>query len=182
MRHHLVLAAVLLTSVGCDTAGFSDAYMSLDSAGKRRREHFFTDTENIYCFGKLASGVDDLTVSGTLRAEQIYDPRNGTPVDVDFYLGTEDQAPGAGKDITVAFLLEHDESDEPYTAGKFVCELGLDGEVVERLPFEIEFPTCPEAPIFTGAVCAGFVLQGAQCQGALADTCTCQEDGVWSCR
>ena len=180
MKRLVVSAVLLLTTASCDTAGFSEAYMSLDSAGRREREYFFTDTENIYCFGKLASGVDDLTVSGALRARQIYDPRSGTATDVDFYLGMEDQAPGAGEDISVSFLLER-ESEEPYPAGKFVCELALDGEVVESLPFEIRIPACPEAPIFSGAVCEGFVLQGARCAGALAGQCTCQEDGVWSC-
>ena len=181
MTRGCVLAALLLTTA-CDTAGFSDAYMALDSAGKREREHFFTDTEDIYCVGKLASGVDDLTVSATLRAQQIYSPKSGKPIDVDFYLGMEDQAPGAGKDITVSFLWERDEADQPYLAGKFLCELALDGEVVERLPFEIQFPACPEAPIFSGAVCVGFVLEGARCLGALSDSCTCEQDGVWSCR
>jgi hypothetical protein len=180
MRPFALIA--MLFATGCDTAGFSDAYMALDSAGKRQREYFFTDTENIYCVGKLASGVDDLTVSGTLRAQQIYDRRSGEPIDVDYYLGTEDQAPGAGEDITVSFLLEHDQSNDPYPAGKFVCELSLDGEVVERLPFEIKFPACPEAPVVSGAVCEGFVLQGARCPGALSDDCTCEDDGVWSCR
>lgn len=181
MRRSWLGGALLLTSA-CDTSGFRDAYMSLDSAGNRERTQFFTDTENIYCIGKLASGVDDLTVSATLRAEQIYDPHGGKPIDVDYYLGVEDTAPGKGKDITVAFLWEHPESDEPYPAGKFVCELSLDGEVAERLPFEIAFPACPEAPIASGGLCAGFVLESARCTGALGTPCTCGSDGVWSCR
>jgi hypothetical protein len=181
MRRALIGGSLLLTTA-CDTSGFRDAYMALDSEGNRERTRFFTDTENIYCVGKLASGVDDLTVSATLRAEQMYSPRDGKPYDVDYYLGVEDEAPGKGKDITVAFLLEHPNSDAPYPAGRFVCELALDGEVAERLPFEIAFPDCPEAPIVSGALCAGFVVEGARCTGALSTPCTCGSDGVWSCR
>ena len=173
--------ALLLTTLGCDTAGFSDAYMSLDPSGRREREHFYTDTESIYCFGKLASGVEDLTVSATVRAQRLYDPVSGEPREADLFLGTEDMAPGAGEEIEISFLLEH-EPDAPYPAGEFVCELALDGELVESLPFQIRFPACPEAPVFTGSVCAGFVLPGARCPGALSGSCTCQSDGVWSCR
>ena len=176
-------AALLTLSIaGCDTAGFKDAYMSLDSAGNRQRDGFFTDTEAIYCVGKLVSGVDDITVSAVLRAEQLYDSRTGEPSPVSFYLGTEDQAPGAGEDIIVSFQLERDEADAPYPAGKFVCELALDGRVEERLPFEIAYPTCPEAPIVTGATCRGFVLEGASCPGAFGDDCACTDQGLWQCR
>lgn len=178
----LVWSTLLLLSSGCDTAGFSDAYMSLDAAGRRHRSQFFTDTEDIYCVGKLASGVEDLTVSATLRATQLYDGRSGKPIDVDQYLGIEDQAPGTGSDITVSFLLERSDNDAPYPAGKFVCELALDGEVRERLPFEVAFPPCPEAPIVSGAACAGFVLEGSRCPGVSNQDCTCKSEGVWSCR
>lgn len=178
----LLWGALLLLTAGCDTAGFSDAYMSLDSSGKRKREHFFTDTEDIYCVAKVASGVEDVTVSGSLRATRIYDPRGGKPMAVDYYLGVEDLAPGAGSDITVSFKLAREDSDAPYLAGEFVCELAIDGEVRERVPFDVAFPDCPEAPIVNGALCGGFVLEGARCVGALKEDCICKEDGVWSCR
>lgn len=173
--------AVLLLATGCDTAGFRDAYMSLDSAGKRKREHFFTDTEKIFCIAKLASGVDDVTVSATLRAQELYDPRDGHAHDVDYRLAISDAAPGKGEDITVSFELEHADSDDPYVAGKFVCELAIDGEIKELLPFEVAFPDCPEAPIVSGGICAGFVLEGARCTGAFSTPCVCGTDGYWSC-
>ena len=182
MNQRRLWGVLLLLTAGCDTAGFSDAYMALDSSGKRKRDHFFTDTEDIYCVGKMASGVEDLTVSASLRATQIYDRRGGKPIDVDYYLGVEDLAPGAGSDITVSFKLERTDSDAPYLAGKFVCELAIDGEVRERVPFDVRFPECPEAPIVNDALCGGFVLEGARCGGALNDDCTCRQDGVWSCR
>jgi hypothetical protein len=175
------LGALLLLVMGCDTAGFKDAYMSLDSAGKREREHFYTDTDKIYCIGKFVSGVEDVTVSATLRAQQLYDARDGHAYDVDYRLAISDEAPGKGEDIIVSFELERPESDAPYAAGKFVCELAIDGEIKERLPFEVQFPGCPEAPIYGGGFCAGFVLEGARCTGALSTPCVCGSDGLWSC-
>jgi hypothetical protein len=174
------LAALLLLT-GCDTAGIRDAYMALDSEGNRERERFYTDTEAIFCIAKMASGVDDITVSARLLATQIYDPRDGAPIDVDYELAVSEEAPGRGEDITVSFELKRDDTDAPYAAGRFVCELALDGEVKERLPFEVALPDCPEAPIFTRGVCAGFVLEGARCAGALGGTCECS-DGLWSCK
>jgi hypothetical protein len=178
----LRVALLVLFATGCETSGFSDAYMALDSSGKREREYFFTDTEEIYCVGKLASGVDDLTVSVAIRAEQIYDPKTGAAQRVDYYLGTEDQAPGAGQNLIVSFKLEKSDTDAPYPAGRFVCEFSLDGELKERLPFEVRFPSCPEAPIVDGTICGGFVLEGARCNSAFSMPCTCGSDGVWQCR
>jgi hypothetical protein len=175
------LAALLLLTAGCDTSGFRDAYMSLDSSGDRKRERFFTDTETIYCIAEIASGVDDVTVSARLRAQQIYDPRDGRVTNVDYDLGISEEAPGQGEVITISFELERPDADGPYAAGRFVCELAIDGEVKERVPFEVAIPDCPAAPIFSGGVCAGFVLDGARCAGALGDECACGSDGLWSC-
>lgn len=175
------LAGLLLLVTGCDTSGIRDAYMALDSEGNRERERFFTDTESIFCIAKMASGVDDVTVSARLLAEQIYDPRDGRAIDVDYELAISEEAPGRGEDITVSFELKRDEADAPYAAGRFVCELALDGEVKERLPYEVAFPDCPEAPIFTRGICLGFVIEGSRCDGALGGSCVCGEDGHWSC-
>jgi len=178
--HPGVLAFSALLSIGCDTSGFRDAYMALDSNGDRKREYFYTDTEEIFCIGKLASGVADLTVASSLRATELYNSRDGTSTPVDAFLATEDQGPGKGKDITVSFELKRNNEDEPYPAGKFACELSLDGELAETLPFEIRYPDCPVAPIFSGAACAGFVLDRTTCVGALSTPCTCKGD-TWQC-
>jgi hypothetical protein len=175
------LAALLFATAGCDTSGFRDAYMALDSEGNRERERFFTDTEAIFCIAKMASGVDDVTVRARLLATTIYDPRDGTPKDVDHELAISEEAPGRGEDITVSFELKRDGTDAPYVAGRFVCELAIDGKVEERVKFEVALPDCPEAPIFSRGVCAGFVLEGARCAGALGGECECTE-GLWSCK
>ncbi|RYZ05480.1 MAG: hypothetical protein EOO73_19715 [Myxococcales bacterium] len=175
------LTAMLLLATGCDTSGFRDAYMALDSSGDRERERFFTDTEAIFCVGKLASGVNDVTVNAALRATHLYDPHDGQAIEVDYLLGVSEEAPGKGEDITVSFELEREAPEAPYTAGRFVCELSLDGELKEKIPFEVALPDCPAAPIFDGGVCAGFVLEGARCAGALKGPCVCESDGYWAC-
>jgi hypothetical protein len=175
------LGALLLLTTGCDTSGFRDAYMALDSAGKRKREHFYTDTDQIFCIGKFVRGVEDVTVSATLRAQQLYDPHDGHAYDVDYRLAISDEAPGKGEETVVSFELQRQDSDGPYAAGRFLCELAIDGEVEELLPFEVKFPDCPEAPIFGGGICAGFVLEGSRCMGALSTPCVCGTDGIWSC-
>jgi hypothetical protein len=176
-----MMTLLVLFATGCDTAGFTRAYLALDSAGNRKRERFFTDTESIFCVGEMASGVDDVTVTATLRASKLYDPRDGRPYDVNYVVGIGEEAPGKGEDITVSFGLEKPDDATPYAAGQFECELAIDGEVKERLPFEIVFPSCPQAPIRGGEICAGFVLDGAQCEGAEGDPCRCTEEGSWSC-
>lgn len=170
-----------LLATACDTSGIREAYMALDADGNRRRDHFFTDTERIFCVAKVASGVDDLTVRGVVRATQLFDRRDGDAIDVDYYLAFADEAPGAGEDITVSFELERADSKEPYVAGRFNCELSLDGKLQETLPFVVNF-ACPEAPLVTGTLCEGFVVQGTQCPGAFDETCECESTGAWSCR
>jgi hypothetical protein len=155
--------------------------MALDSGGKRERERFFTDTEGIFCIAKMASGVDDVTVNARLLAEQLYDSRDGRATNVDYELAVSEEAPGKGKDIMVSFEWKRLDPDEPYAAGRFVCELSLDGEVQERVPFEVALPACPAAPIFSGRICAGFVLDGSRCPGALGVPCVCDSEGLWSC-
>ncbi len=182
MKKRAGLAALVLLLTACDTSGVRDAYMSLDSAGKRKRERFFTDTEAIFCIAEVASGVEDLTVSATLHAQQLYDPRSGEALNVDYYLGVDDEAPGKGENTIVSFEIKRDDEEAPFTAGKFVCEIALDGEVKERLPYEVVFPPCPEAPIYDGSRCEGFVIEGSRCHGALDVPCTCGRDGVWSCQ
>jgi hypothetical protein len=179
MRALLLGLLAILTS--CDSWGIREAYMALDSEGSRRRERFFTDTEEIFCIARMASGVEDLTLTATLRAQQVFDPRDGGAIDVDWYLAFEDEAPGAAEDVTVSIELERDDSDVPYLAGNFTCELSLQGELQEIVPFTVDF-ACPQAPITSGAPCAGFVIEGTTCPGAFQEICDCGSDGVWSCQ
>lgn len=177
----VALPLLCLAVSSCNTAGFKEAFMSLDSSGNRRREHFFTDTEEIHCIGKMASGRKDVTVEGVLTAQQLWDPRVESFRDVDAYVTSEEIAPGAGKDIVVDFHFKRKNDEDPYLPGKYTCELSIDGEVEEVVPFDIAFPECPTAPIHPGDRCAGFVLPRSVCPGAVKQPCKCGESGAWEC-
>lgn len=171
----------LLALSSCRSAGIKRAYMSLDSDGSRKRDVFFTDTENIFCVAEIANGRKDLTVGGAWRSTSFYSPIDGTPRQANAVLGIGEEAPGAGEDVKVFFRLELPD-DTPYPAGTFVCDLSLDGEVEESLDFEIRFPACPAAPLVSGLVCRDFVVDGSTCPGALSGTtCTCTDSGIWEC-
>jgi hypothetical protein len=176
------LLLLCLTLTGCKTAGFKETFMALDSAGDRRREHFFVDTEEIHCVGKMASGVNDVTVTGVLRAQQLWDPGARKMRQVDAFMASEEIAPGAGKDITVAFKMKPTTEGSPYQAGDYTCELSIDGELEATVPFDISFPECPAAPVVSGGLCEGFVLPGSKCPSAFKTECVCAESGNWECR
>jgi len=80
----------------------------------------------------------------------------------------------------------------PYPVGSFKCEVQIDGVLQPEQPeFLIEYPppvtvngvteVCPVAPPVTGIICAGWVPQGAKCDGFNeGEICTCQGAG-WNC-
>ena len=76
----------------------------------------------------------------------------------------------------------------PYPIGNYTCEVDINGEEAGVTPFSIEFPPmnpdgteCPLVPPVNAAVCAGWVMQGATCQGFNAnETCVCDGAG-WKC-
>ena len=174
----LVLA---FSGLGCDAFGVKRAYLALDAQGDRKREHFFTDTEAIFCVAELASGIDDLTVTAELRQLASFSPLDGTRTSVDARSGVSEIAPGAGEDLLVAFELERPSRDAPYPAGLFRCELSLNGELEVELDFRIDYPECPVVPVLAGIPCAGFVLFGATCSDIAAQPCVCGESGTWEC-
>jgi hypothetical protein len=75
----------------------------------------------------------------------------------------------------------------PYPVGNYTCEVDVNGDVAGVAPFEVDFPPmtgnmqCPIAPPVDGVICAGWVMQGAHCQGFNADeSCVCDGAG-WKC-
>ncbi len=185
-----IMALVVAIAPACRDAGLTDAYMSLDGSGMRRRTVFYTDTESIYCVGDVDSGVDDVTVSSVVRAHSLYvSSRNAfEPVDEIVAVSDSDQAPGKGQSL-VAFQLNKavpgpgvDPSEVPFTPGSYVCELYVDGDLDRSVPFEIDFPACPVAPPVDGGPCAGWVRPSSKCSGAQAGVqCTCVSSGTWAC-
>lgn len=176
-------AALLgLSFLACDTAGFKDSYMALDAQGNRKRDVFYTDTESIYCVTEMASGVTDVTVVAKLRARAAYDQFTGRPHELGTLIGAEEQAPGIGEDLTVAFLIEKPEGVEFYPAGRLVCELYLDGKLERSLDFEVRYPKCPFEPVKADDPCAGLVLFDSECPSPDGLTCRCSsESGLWEC-
>jgi hypothetical protein len=176
------IGCCLLGLWGCDSAGFKRAYMALDPGGDRRRERFYTDTEAIYCVVEMASGRDDVTVSARVRAHELFLPPNGESVPVDLVIGVGEEAPGRGDDLLVSFRLEKDAPSEPYLAGRYSCDLYLDGDFEESVAFDIVYPACPVPPAVDGTVCEGYFLPGATCPGvASGSSCVCDTAGTWLC-
>jgi len=185
MRALLRLCAcsvAVLALASCRSAGVKRAYMALDSEGDRKRDVFFTDTEGIFCVAEIASGRKDLSVGAVWRATSLYSTIDGSKTSGSGVLAVGEEAPGAGENVRVSFHLEIRDSDKPYPAGTFACDLSLDGEVEETLDFEVRFPVCPAAPLFSGLVCKGFVVEGSVCPGAVSGTsCSCPQSGIWEC-
>jgi hypothetical protein len=176
----LLALFVALTSVACDSAGFKRGYMALDSEGERERDVFYTDSEGIFCVVEMASGREDVTVKAELHAQAFYVPPDGHAEEASVFIAAEEEAPGAGEELTVSFEWVRD-ADEPYPAGVYECRLFLEDELEETLPFEVRYPECPVAPVVNGLSCDGFVLPNARCPGAFEGRiCTCR-DGVWRC-
>lgn len=177
----LLLSAPLLS---CNTAAVKKSYMALDAEGNRKRSVFFTDTENIYCIGELAVGRKDLSVEATLRSTALALPTTGELVPIASVVAVKDVSPAStGSDVKVSFqLLKVEDPKAPWLAGKFVCDLAIDGEVETSTPFEIRYPDCPFQPPSDGEVCAGFFLPDNVCPGAIsAQSCTCSQSGAWKC-
>jgi hypothetical protein len=153
--------------------------MSLDQNGDRKRQHFFTDTESIYCVVELASGRRDVTVSAVIRATELFLPSGAVPVSQTFAVGEE--APGAGDNLVVSFELEKEDAQEPFVPGRFACELYLDGHQEETVEFDVQYPACPVPPAVDGGRCADYFLPGSVCSGAAEQSCVCSETGRWQC-
>jgi hypothetical protein len=175
-------ALLLLLLVGCETAGFKDAYIALDAQGNRKRSVFHTDTEAIYCVAELASGVDDVSVMAKVRVRALYDEYTGESRPLDSIIGVQEQAPGKGDDLTVSFQLEKPQDQQTSPAGRLSCELYLDGKLERKLDFEVRYPDCPLLAIEPESSCAGVVLRGAECPSPRGGGCLCDPDlGTWNC-
>ena len=183
-RGAAALAVLCSIAAGCNTAAIKHSYMSLDQDGSRKRSMFYTDTENIFCVGEMAIGRKDVSINAAIRSTALAPPPSGTLVPLASTLAVKDVTPAAtGSDVVVAFQLLKADSKDPWPAGSFVCDLAIDGELTDSVPFQIAYPDCPLMPPQGGDSCAGFFLPGSKCVGALsAETCLCTEEGIWQCR
>jgi hypothetical protein len=172
----------------CNTAGLDRAYTALDGMGARKRTAFFTDTASIWCDVDYSSGRADLTIGMRVRATRLWDDARHSMVPANAVLAVGEVVGQQGTDLTAGFewqLLGPDGNAAPagtipYPVGDFVCDVTLDGNPVDSLPFSVSFPDCPAPPVIGGAACAGWVEGGSRCTDMLGRTCTCSA-GAWEC-
>jgi len=155
-----------LTACPVSTAGIFDAYMSID--GTRRQNTFYTDTKNISCTVDVRGAQSrPVTTEVLIRQEQILGlQRNALNVNVvrtysdfsGFGTNTVSLKP-AGPDGGTG----GDDTPVPFPAGRFRCEIYLEGKLEETLPFNVDFAPCPPQLIEPGAVCGGFYEGGRSC-------------------
>jgi hypothetical protein len=184
-----LLGATLAPTVSaCSSASVIEIYTSLDAEGGRRRKEFFTDSIGLYCVSEIASGRDDQTVEMFLR--QIAD-QNGARVDR-ILLATEGPtSKGATRQKVSLQLQGVDEKGEPsdeapLPAGRFRCEVKIDGNSGGTTEFVINYAPCPASQIFPNSACGGFVKPGTNCPryGVGAGDparCTCGQSNKWDC-
>lgn len=198
MRRSLVgVVLVVLLLVACSTtARISDVYTALDEDGFRRRDVFFTDTNEIHCIAEAGIGRPDVTIEGVIHQIRAYDFANNKFFETDRYLGYAELQPkkaegNASGPTKIDLRLERvgpdgkPKDDAPYVAGSYVCEISLDGEQQGRAAFNIDFPPCPTAIIPNGTRCFGFYPNATECpkfgeKSADPAKCKCQETG-WEC-
>lgn len=202
----VAVGAGLVTSLAAcpfPTAGVFDAYMSID--GQRRQSEFYTDMRNIVCTADIrGSDRRPLTTEVLIRQEQVLDFKTQTAQNVNAVLVYADfSGPGekvlelkpAGRDAGTG-QAEGSNEAKPFPAGRFRCEIYVEGELKETLPFNVLFAPCPPRFIEDGATCGGYYEANRQCpRGGLgipnanlpptnAGTCSCtgEAGSKWVCR
>lgn len=189
------------TVVACTaTANVAAVYTSIDADGARRRNVFFTDSKEIHCIAEVSNGREDVTLEGIIRQLQVYDFGAGSYANVDRVVANIEVRPqrtsGPPAKIDVALSTaagasapggEGGQETQPYPAGRYQCEILLDGALVGTALFNIDFPPCPTAVIQPGSLCVGYYRPSDACprDGESTSTpnpprCTCEPSG-WSC-
>jgi hypothetical protein len=178
------------------TANVTEVYMSLDEQGFRRRNVFFTDSKKIVCIAEAGIGRDNVTLEITIRRVQSWDGERF--VDDNIVTNYEEQNPPRTDGRPALFplvvapvkitpdgrLVQDDEMAFP--AGRYQCEVLLDGKLEGTAIFNVDFPPCPTAFISPGDKCQDFYKEGTTCpiagrEGAPQPTCAC-EKGKWACK
>lgn len=190
---------MLVPSPACTaTANIHDVYMALDSNGDRRRNIFFTDTKEIHCVAEAGIGRPGATIETLIRQVQRYDYDKNQFLDADRVVAQAELAPQPADGIQKLDLSlekpkpidggadQGDDQDKPFPAGRYVCEVRLDGVLSGTAIFNILFPPCPTATITLGATCVGVYTAGLSCPrfGASSterEGCTCTPDLGWRC-
>ena len=172
--------------------------MALDEDGSRRRGVFFTDTTNIFCVAQVGVGRPDVTLEILIR--QVASAPIGTDAfeSVNAVVAANEFHPELTKErpTLVAMSLVPTSLDEegrvvedtqaPFNAGSYKCEVYLDGEKVKSVDFNVDYPSCPTTVIHQGTPCLGYYTLNKECpaSGLTGDqdlTCICEASG-WNCQ
>lgn len=190
----LASLAVPALSACTSTGNVVQIHMALDDKGYRERNQFFTDSEKIYCVGKLGLGRPSAVVEMKIRQYQRYDFIANKFFDTDGVAAVDEQQPNAAKEY-IELSLEltprgpsDSESGQnaPFTPGRYECEVYLDGELQGSAPFNILFPPCPEFTIAPETRCYGFYRAGDTCprygqSSTNPKICKCTTEEGWAC-
>lgn len=182
-----------LTASCTTTARIIDVYTALDGQGDRKRQIFFTDSTELHCVVEAAFSRPGTTMVVWFRQLQAYDKSNGKFFDTDRVIGRSEFAPntGDGRQFFDTRLVSvgpdgQPADDLPLEAGRYQCEVFLEGKLEDIAVFNVIFPDCPDAEILDRSVCFGFFEEGRECprygltSGDRAQ-CTCR--GLqWECR
>lgn len=187
---------LVISGASCSTtANVTDVYMSLDGDGTRRRNEFFTDSKEIHCIGEAGVGRPGVTAEGFVRQLQAYDfaTNKYEPVDRIVAYGETALARSPNGLVRLDLSLKPGTATEqaagsneaPFVAGRYQCEVLLDGELEGTAIFNIEFPPCPPAIIVPFSRCFGYYRENDLCpaNGATAaqePKCSCTLGG-WQC-
>lgn len=191
----VVLAASLLGSVlpSCtDTVAVSELTTALDTAGARRRNVFFTDTNEIHCVATVSAGRNNATLHLRIRQLQRFDYQTGRFLDADRVVSQIEVVPSAGNNQQYSIALvrtnaKGEESDEiPFQPGRYQCEALVDGELERKAIFNVDFPACPDETILMPTACYGFYELGRRCPAFGASStepaqCVCDFAKGWDC-
>lgn len=187
-----VLLAVTMLPACSQTANITEVWMALDEEGHRRRNEFFTDSKEIHCVATAGIGREGVTVEGFIRQQQAYDFATNAYVPIDRILAYTEFSPDRSEEpVTIDLQLtteagEGGGEDPPFVAGRYQCEILLDGALEGTAVFNIEFPPCPPAAIIAGTRCFGFYRENDECPafgatGAPTPTCRCSQAEGWRC-
>lgn len=189
MRRVLGLLAILPLIASCNTLAVTDLYASLDDGGNLKKTEFPSDAKGVHCVAEVSSGRDDGAILVLVRQTFL---ANGQPADRVLAATEGVSQQGSTKAKYSAQLVATDadgkpKDDLPLPAGKFRCEVFLDGsKTAEKTSsFLVKPSNCPGVQIQQASSCAGFFEEGRQCPRYGASSkepipCTCS-GGKWSC-
>jgi len=177
------------------TANVTEVYTSIDEEGARRRNVFFTDAKKIVCIAEAGIGRDNVTLEITIRRVQSWDGARFVDDNIVTSYREENPTRTQGKPGKFALVLAPvkltpdgrivEDEDLAFQAGRYQCEVMLDGKPAGTAIFNIDFPPCPTVFITNGDKCEDFYKEGTVCPasgatGAPQPTCSCDK-GKWAC-